>query len=212
METRLPIPNDLPNNQIGELSYEQGYDEKLLVEASYADCFLCPICHGIPRQPVSLKTCGHFFCECCIDQVMQLKRKQHPDACSRSLMSECAVCKKPFSSTCPIPFEELSIALKKMYHLVKLHCPYGCNFIGDPREMDEHQSFQCEFREVTCPSVRCGEKMTFQKLRDDHLAKCTRLMVYCDRCNLAVSRKWLENHDCMRRMARAMFGMCILTL
>ena len=60
MNSRL-LPEDVPNNKLNDYDYEQGFEEELLVNPEYADCFSCPICHGIPRNPVIIKPCDHFL-------------------------------------------------------------------------------------------------------------------------------------------------------
>ena len=149
------LPADLPNWKLNEYDYEQGFDEQFLVNAEYAECYSCPICHGIPRNPVIIKLCRHFFCECCINkQFLPVNYvADDPD------VIQCAVCKGHFQQSIVLSFERFYTAMKKAYHLVRLRCPNGCPFIGDPQEMDRHQSFQCDQREVCCPSKGCEVKM-----------------------------------------------------
>ena len=203
MDSRI-LPTDLPNNELNDYSYQQGFDEQLLINSEYADCFSCPICHGIPRNPVIIKHCGHFFCECCVE-----KQQASVNADYHEIQGwlQCAVCKKEFHPHDSLPFEKTITSFKKVYHLVRLRCPYGCNFIGDPQEMDRHQSFQCELREVNCPSVGCKMALPFHQLRDEHVAVCPKLMIYCQSCLLPVKREQVPQHNCKERMAIAIKGM-----
>ncbi len=90
MDSRILL-TDLPNNELNYYCYEQGFDEQLLVNTEYADCFSFPICHGIPRNPVIIKHCGHFFCECCVEkQQASVNADFHELQC----WLQCAVCKK----------------------------------------------------------------------------------------------------------------------
>ena len=52
--------------------------------------------------------------------------------------AECPCCNSWFLKSEAIPFEEFNYAMKKVYHLVRLRCPYGCDFIADPLQMDDH--------------------------------------------------------------------------
>ena len=204
MDSRI-LPPDLPNCKLNDYDYEQGFDESLLLNSEYADCFSCPICHGIPRNPVLIKPCNHFFCECCVEKQQAAVNADYHE---RSGWLQCAVCKTEFHPSNSIPFEKFIPALKKVYHLMRLRCPNGCNFIGDPQEMDKHQSFQCDIREVTCPSLGCQRTMPFHQLRDKHVAVCSRLMIYCQSCLLPVKREQLPGHNCKDRMALAIKGIC----
>ena len=197
------LPTDLPNSKLNDYDYEQGFDEHLLVNSEFADCFSCPICHGIPRSPVIIKHCGHLFCECCLEKHASSETPQFPEAPG---WFKCALCQHQFIPSSLIPFERFVTALKKAYHLVRLRCPSGCPFIGDPQEMDRHQSFQCDLREVRCPSIGCEVTMSFHQLRDEHVAICPKLMIYCDSCLLPVTREQLKDHNCKERMAAAIKG------
>jgi len=202
MESRI-LPADLPNCKLNDYNYEQGFDEQLLIISEFADCFSCPICHGIPRNPMIIKKCGHFFCECCIEKQFEAANLQDIDG--RGVI-QCAVCKWHFNEMSVLPFESFYTAMKKVYHLVRLRCPNGCPFIGDPQELDRHQSFQCDLREVRCPSIGCEVTMPFHQLRDEHVAVCPKLMIYCESCLLPVKREQLKEHNCKERMAAAIKG------
>jgi len=197
------LPADLPNTKLNDYNYEQGFDESLLVNSEFADCFSCPICHGIPRNPIELTFCGHLFCECCLEKQIEAYKLEEDEECA---VLQCAVCKVHIQEAHVIPFERFYTAMKKVYHLVCLRCPYECPFIGDPQEMDRHQSFQCDLREVRCPSIGCEVTMPFHQLRDEHVAVCQKLMIYCDSCLLPVKREQLKEHNCKERMAAAIKG------
>ena len=202
MDSRI-LPADLPNSKLNDYNYEQGFDEQLLVNSEYADCFSCPICHGIPRTPVIIKLWGHLNWERCVQK--QFEAAKFEDYVERDVI-QCAVCKGHFQEMSVLPFEYFYTAVKKAYHLVRLRCPNGCPFIGDPQEMDRHQSFQCDQREVCCPSKGCEVTMPFHQLRDEHVAICPKLMIYCDSCLLPVTREQLKDHNCKERMAAAIKG------
>ena len=202
MDSRV-LPADLPNCKLNEYDYEQGFDEELLVNSEYAECFSCPICQGIPRNPVVISLCGHFFCESCVHKQLEAIKQDEDDEID---LSKCAVCKGHFQRSYVIPFEKFYTAMKKAYHLVRLRCPSGCPFIGDPQEMDRHQSFQCDLREVRCPSNGCEVSMPFHQLRDEHIPMCQKLMIYCESCLLPVKREQLKDHNCKERMAAAIKG------
>ncbi len=61
MDPLIALRN-MPNVSVGDLDYEQGFDEALLINPDFADAFSCPICIGIPRHPIYLAKCQHFFC------------------------------------------------------------------------------------------------------------------------------------------------------
>ena len=44
------LPADLPNTKLNDYNYEQGFDEQLLINSEFADCFSCPICQWNPEK------------------------------------------------------------------------------------------------------------------------------------------------------------------
>ena len=56
----------LPNINLGNEEYEQGFGENLIITKELGECFLCQVCFGVPRRPVVLKKCGHGFCVVCM--------------------------------------------------------------------------------------------------------------------------------------------------
>ena len=192
----------MPNVSVGDLDYEQGFDETLLQNPEFADAFSCPICIGIPRNPIYLKKCQHFFCECCILNHYNTSAKISPNSILKS--AECPCCIGWFLRSDVIPFEEFNYAMKKVYHLLRLKCPNGCVFIGDPQEMDDHQSYVCEKRIVNCPNPECQEKMTYEKLVQEHFLNCPKRLIFCKGCLLPVPLQMETTHDCKERMATAM--------
>ena len=95
------LPADLPNTKLNDFNYEQGFDESLLVNSEFADCFSCPICHGIPRNPIELTFCGHLFCECCFEKQIEAYKLVMDEEFA---VLQCAVCKGKIQESHVIPF------------------------------------------------------------------------------------------------------------
>ena len=201
MDPLIALRN-MPNVSVGDLDYEQGFDEALLQNPDFADAFSCPICIGIPRHPIYLAKCQHFFCECCIQNHFNTSARIPPTSLLKS--AECPCCTAWFLRSEAIPFEQFNFAMKKVYHLVKVKCPYGCAFIGDPQEMDDHQSYVCENRIIKCPNPGCDEKMTYEILVRDHFLTCPKRMIFCKGCLLPVPIQLETIHNCKERMVTAM--------
>ena len=55
---KMEVPSSikfLPNIYAGDEDYEEGFDDTLVINKDVGDCFLCPLCFGIQRNPVVLK-------------------------------------------------------------------------------------------------------------------------------------------------------------
>ena len=198
----LSILRNMPNVSVGDLDYEQGFDEALLQNPEFADAFSCPIWIGIPRHPIYLSKCQHFFCECCIQNHFITSARIPTNSLLKS--AECPCCNKWFLKSEAIPFEEFNYAMKKVYHLVRLRCPNGCGFLADPLEMDDHQSYACGKRIVHCPNPGCEETMEHEKLVNEHFLTCPKRMIFCKGCLLPVPIQLETMHNCKERMVNAM--------
>ena len=194
----------LPNYYLGDDDYEQGFDEQLLITKELGECFLCPICYGVPRRPIVLKKCGDGFCEGCI--TTYLSQTLNISNMDRFSSAKCPVCTTAFMNYEPVPYEKFSIPSKKAFNLIRLKCPYGCSYIGSPHDMDDHQSYECESRIVRCPNRNCMEKMGFKKLVEEHVMSCDKLRIYCDTCFLPIAKSEVDRHDCKERLVRALQG------
>ena len=131
----------LPNVYAGDDAYEEGFDENLVINKDVGECFLCPLCFGIPRNPVIIKKCGHGFCEVCITN--HVTQSANQPIKERVATIKCPVCSGLFTKFDPIGFDDFNIPSKKAFNLIRLKCPFGCSYIGSPHEMDDHQTFEC---------------------------------------------------------------------
>ena len=196
----------LPNVYAGDDDYEEGFDESLIITKDLAECFLCPLCFGIPRNPVVLRKCGHGFCEVCI--AAQVGQSQNQGNREKVAATKCPVCSALFTKFDAVGYDDFNIPSKKAFNLIRLKCPYGCPYLGSPHEMDDHQTYECPKRTVFCPYLECKQKMTFEILVTEHIMKCEKLIIYCNSCFLPLPKAEISNHNCKDRLAAAL--KCIL--
>ena len=200
----LKLPHDYPNADINLAGYDSGFEESQAVVAGTNGSFICTICLGIPRRPVILPRCGHLFCQACIEKASQSKKVE---IFGKEYSSNtCPNCKSSFSQTDTKEFEAQDPWAQRVFKSLQLICLYQCGFKGNSFEMDPHQSFQCLKRRVKCPGEDCGLMMDFDKLRDEHIKTCPKVLIYCNQCMLPVRREKLDSHDCLDRMAQALKG------
>ena len=192
----------LPNIYAGDDDYEEGFDESLVINKDVGECFLCPLCFGIPRNPVVLKKCGHGFCEVCI--ATQVITTANQSTKEKAFNTKCHVCSSLFTKFDPIGYEDFNIPSRKAFNLIKIKCPYGCLYIGSPHEMDDHQTYECPKRTVNCPYMECKQKMPFEKLVEEHIMNCENLRIYCEICLLHLRKSDLDKHNCKDRLASAL--------
>ena len=200
----LNLPKDYPNADINLAGYNTGFEESQAVDRGINGSFICTICLGIPKRPIILPRCGHLFCQACIEKVSQSKKVEIFGKVFSS--NTCPNCKSSFSQNDTKEFEAQDPWAQRVFKSLQLKCLYECGFKGNSFEMDPHQSFQCLKRKVKCPGEDCGLTMDFDKLRDEHIKTCPKVLIYCNQCMLPVRREKLDSHDCLDRMAQALKG------
>ncbi len=207
---QIPLPKFIPNVAINDLDYQSGFDESLCISGPLTNAFLCSLCKGIPRHPVNLENCGHLFCESCIQKHFQITARHGNLELNFGRSAPCANCREPYKLHSLILFNKFSPWAKQVYQSLSLKCPLTCPFIGNPLEMDEHQSFTCPLRNIKCPNINCSEIMTAELLEKEHLRECTHLRIYCYGCKLPVLKSELYTHDCFATLRQALESMYTL--
>ena len=204
----LQLPHDLPNVDINGIGYENGFDERLAVSPTPTGSYICTICVGIPRRPIILPRCGHLFCQSCIE--LDVKSRKPEILRGEVISNKCPNCKAWFDSSAVKEFDDLDQWTQRLFKSIQFKCPFDCGFKGNTMDLDRHQSFECGKRKVQCPGVDCGLTIEYEKLKDDHIKTCPKVMIYCDRCMLPVRRDCLTSHDCVDRMAQGLKGIIYL--
>ena len=166
--------------------------------------FICTICFGIPKRPIILRGCGHLFCQACIERNSQSNNGEIFGKVFTS--NKCPNCNGWFCQADAKEFEAQDPWTQRVFKSLQLKCLYECGFKGNSFEMDPHQSFDCLKRKVMCSGGDSGMTMDYDKLRDDHIKKCPKVVIYCERCMLPVRREKMTSHDCLDRMAQALKG------
>ncbi len=193
----------LRNIHLKDDDYETGFDQGLIDNWDIAVAFQCSICLSIPRHPIYLDQCGHWFCEICIEKHYQINKAMNYDG---EYVAKCPLCQndncyKLFNTTC---FEAFSIPLQRLYRAIRVKCPYGCEKTGHPLEMDQHQTFECKKRMVACPNPQCTVEDIFERLETDHFPICPHRNIYCCLCQLPVTESERASHSCVLRQALAL--------
>ena len=146
----IHFPKYLPNVAINDLDYQCGFEESICICGPLTNAFLCSLCKGIPRHPTTLENCGHIFCETCIEKHFEITARNGSIGLSFGRTAPCPICREPYKIHSLILFNKFSPWAKLVYQSLSLKCPLKCPFIGNPLEMDEHQTFNCPLRTIKC--------------------------------------------------------------
>ena len=206
--TSAPVSMKLPNVKMTDEDYDSGFDQSLIENWDLAGAFQCSICLCIPRHPIYLDGCCHWFCECCIEKHFRINEAMGNDD---EVGAQCPLCKsdKRYNVFYTVPFETLITPLQRLYRAIRVKCPYGCEMKGDPIEMDVHQTFDCVKRMVHCPNPKCNVIDTFEHLMSEHFQICPNRNIYCCLCNLPVPETERNSHSCVQRQAQTIECMSI---
>ena len=115
----------------------------------------CPLCLQIFSNP-TLTSCGHHFCQVCIDRVIQQNKP-------------CPICKE-------LNFQVfLDKSLNRKVSLVRVHCSKkekGCEWVGELKYLKSHVDGDCGFVQVACEYgyVGCTETI-LRKDMPKHMAE-----------------------------------------
>uniref|UniRef100_A0A8C7Q727 TNF receptor-associated factor n=1 Tax=Oncorhynchus mykiss TaxID=8022 RepID=A0A8C7Q727_ONCMY len=146
-----------------------GFDYKFLEKPKRR--FQCPLCSKAMRDPVQVSTCGHRFC----------------DTCLQEFLSE-GVFKCPEDQ---LPLDYAKVRLKLTYPLSHIIHPHFlmCSFLQN------HGHFStCAFNVIPCPN-RCSIKLTRRDLPDHLQHDCPKRKVKCEFCGSEFTGEAYENHQ-----------------
>jgi hypothetical protein len=194
------------------MSFEREFEMKLdpnqfIPEArNVINEYICPLCQGVILEPVS-DTCGHIFCEECIQKHIDKKKK----------------C--PLSGASMLTENLIHVnCLKNIIYKQQLYCTYredGCEWIGPYSVLAAHREKECQYELVRCPNSDCSVSMRRNLLKthepdcdykqmdcrnkcgiklagtkaDDHLKHCPKELVTCPQsCGEKFERQGEANH------------------
>uniref|UniRef100_I3K617 TNF receptor-associated factor n=2 Tax=Oreochromis TaxID=8139 RepID=I3K617_ORENI len=152
-----------------------GFDYKFLEKPKRR--FQCPLCSKAMREPVQVSTCGHRFCDTCLQEFLRY-----------------AVCLCAQGSTSlqiyPDPeLEQQILALP----IRCIHSEEGCRWTGQMKQLQGHFS-TCAFNVIPCPN-RCSVKLTRRDLPDHLQHDCPKRKVKCEFCGSEFTGEAYENHQ-----------------
>lgn len=166
-------------------------NSKTPTESNY---FICSICLGIPRKPCYLQECGHLFCEYCIRKLYQTNPK-----------ASCPYCKTEFYLSEIISTENFPKWALGVWKSVQTKCTLECGFQADPLAVHHHEIYLCPRRHVKCPNLGCPYIGLIESI-EKHYCECKFVYQLCLHCQLLISRKDFEKHDCVENLKQVLKG------
>jgi hypothetical protein len=189
------------NSQAAAIVPKGSFDDDNLVTAldnciaaSKADAPLdltakCMFCMSIPRNPVSLSSCGHVSCETCIMTHLVIGPALEPP---NPFAKACPLCRMPFTYTDLLKYSQWPLFAKQVWCLTQIKCE-TCNFESNPPDMIKHELRMCPNRKVKCPGCSVAGNVDFVA---EHAMQCEDVTVNCITCGHVIHIVNKDRHNC----------------
>ncbi|XP_031447542.1 TNF receptor-associated factor 4 [Phasianus colchicus] len=155
-----------------------GYDYKLLERPRRR--VLCPLCGKPMREPVRVSTCGHRFCDTCLQEFLS------------EGVFKCPEDQLPLDYAKIYPDPELEAQVLSLA-IRCIHSEEGCRWSGLIRHLQAHLG-TCGFNVIPCPN-RCSTKLSRRDLPQHLQHGCPKRRVQCEFCAGDFTGEAFEGHQ-----------------
>ncbi|XP_042298211.1 TNF receptor-associated factor 4 isoform X5 [Sceloporus undulatus] len=155
-----------------------GFDYKFLEKPKRR--LLCPLCAKAMREPVRVSTCGHRFCDTCLQEFLS------------EGVFKCPEDQLPLDYAKIYPDPELEAQVFSLT-IRCIHSEEGCRWSGTIRHLQAHLG-TCSFNVVPCPN-RCGVKLSRRDLPPHLQHDCPQRHLKCEFCGSEFTGEAYENHQ-----------------
>nr|XP_055112765.1 TNF receptor-associated factor 4 isoform X1 [Symphalangus syndactylus] len=164
-----------------------GFDYKFLEKPKRR--LLCPLCGKPMREPVQVSTCGHRFCDTCLQEFLSEGVFKCPED---QLPLDYAKLPHPHPQIYPDP--ELEVQVLGL-PIRCIHSEEGCRWSGPLRHLQGHLN-TCSFNVIPCPN-RCPMKLSRRDLPAHLQHDCPKRRLKCEFCGCDFSGEAYESHEGM---------------
>lgn len=155
-----------------------GYDYKFLEKLRRK--FQCPLCSKAMREPVQVSTCGHRFCDTCLQEFLS------------EGVFKCPEDQLPLDYAKIYPDRELETQVLTL-SIRCIHSEEGCRWSGQIKQLQTHLNV-CAFNVIPCPN-RCSTKLIRKDLPEHMQHDCPKRKVRCEFCGNDFTGEAYEDHQ-----------------
>ncbi|XP_047689289.1 TNF receptor-associated factor 4 isoform X1 [Prionailurus viverrinus] len=155
-----------------------GFDYKFLEKPKRR--LLCPLCGKPMREPVQVSTCGHRFCDTCLQEFLS------------EGVFKCPEDQLPLDYAKIYPDPELEVQVLGL-PIRCIHSEEGCRWSGPLRHLQSHLN-TCSFNVIPCPN-RCPTKLSRRDLPAHLQHDCPKRRLKCEFCGCDFSGEAFESHE-----------------
>ncbi|XP_017348734.1 TNF receptor-associated factor 4b [Ictalurus punctatus] len=143
---------------------------------------LCPLCNKPMREPVQVSTCGHRFCDTCLQEFLSAG------------VFKCPEDQLPLDYAKIFPDVELEQQILAL-PIRCIHSEEGCRWSAQNKHLQTHLTV-CAYNVVPCPN-RCMVKLLRRDLPQHLQYDCTKRKLRCDHCAEEFTGEAHERHQDM---------------
>lgn len=143
--------------------------------------FECPLCLHVTREPHLTSCCGQHFCGSCIKRIISDRKP-------------CPFCKERRFTVL------LDKKQKRKVLELTIKCresKRGCNWTGQPGNVNAHLSDECDYVDVDCPN-NCGTKLRRRRLEEHRTQVCPKRRFTCEHCGHKNKYEWIVSKHITR--------------
>ncbi|XP_077692910.1 TNF receptor-associated factor 4 isoform X2 [Eretmochelys imbricata] len=155
-----------------------GFDYKFLEKPKRR--LLCPLCGKAMREPVQVSTCGHRFCDTCLQEFLS------------EGVFKCPEDQLPLDYAKIYPDPELEAQVLGLT-IRCIHSEEGCRWSGHIKHLQPHLG-TCGFNVIPCPN-RCSAKLSRRDLPGHLQHGCPKRRVECEFCSSDFTGEAYEDHQ-----------------
>ncbi|XP_055861701.1 TNF receptor-associated factor 4-like isoform X1 [Biomphalaria glabrata] len=175
----------------------------------------CPLCHLPMRDPVLVRTCGHRFCDVCLQEYLSGGIFHCPEDDKpldyAKLYPDSEVHNEIMNSIIRCTYQKDGCRwIDKLQNLPNhlqacrfdaISCPNNCTAHLTKANIDDHLEYLCPKRTVVCDF--CQQEFSGQIMDETHAGNCFKEVIWCEnKCGAKLERRFLMNHmknDCHKR-------------
>ncbi|XP_058416230.1 TNF receptor-associated factor 4 isoform X2 [Diceros bicornis minor] len=155
-----------------------GFDYKFLEKPKRR--LLCPLCGKPMREPVQVSTCGHRFCDTCLQEFLS------------EGVFKCPEDQLPLDYAKIYPDPELEVQVLGL-PIRCIHSEEGCRWSGPLRHLQSHEGM-CPQESVYCEN-KCGARMMRRLLAQHATSECPKRTQPCTYCTKEFVFDTIQSHQ-----------------
>ncbi|XP_041348964.1 TNF receptor-associated factor 4-like isoform X2 [Gigantopelta aegis] len=175
----------------------------------------CLLCRLPMRDPVQITSCGHRFCDVCLQEYLSAGNFQcpeddntidyakiYPDSELQTEIMNSHIRCRHYKEGCRWVDKLQNLqAHMDICRYDAVPCPNRCSAKLSPLSLEDHLEYTCSKRKTKCEF--CTQEFNAEYFDNTHYGNCPKEVVWCEnKCGAKLERRYLSNHmknECHKR-------------